>query len=60
MRICWSQWVFVAVVGTLSLGQIVTACGNKRPLYLPDEKEKSSIEKDKKSEKKSLTEQLLR
>ena len=55
MKTCWAQWLFLALVATLSIGQMLTACGNKRPLYLPSEAgELSQADKDKKEKLKEL------
>jgi predicted small lipoprotein YifL len=35
--LCWARTVFIAVVVTLGLLSMVSACGQKGPLYLPDE-----------------------
>jgi predicted small lipoprotein YifL len=61
VRICWAQWLFIAVIGVLGAGQMLTACGNKGPLKLPDEtsstpaaeQEKPTKAAQKKSEKPS-------
>ena len=37
MRLCASQWLFIAVVVLLGLGSMLSGCGKKGPLYLPDE-----------------------
>ncbi|AGA92104.1 hypothetical protein Thimo_3439 [Thioflavicoccus mobilis 8321] len=36
---CWARYLFIAVVTVLGLGSIVTACGQKGELYLPDPSE---------------------
>ncbi|MBK1702317.1 LPS translocon maturation chaperone LptM [Thiococcus pfennigii] len=33
---CWARYLFIAVVMILGVGSIVTACGQKGDLYLPD------------------------
>jgi len=60
MRVCWVQWVFLVLVGVLSVGQILTACGNKRPLYLPSEvSELAEKANNKDIEKKEKLKELL-
>ncbi len=54
MRMCWVQTIFLFIVVTLSLGQILTACGNKKELFLPEVVEESDPDKEKKSEKDKL------
>jgi len=34
---CWARYLFYAVVGVLGIGQMIAACGQKGPLYLPEE-----------------------
>ena len=48
MKICWAQTLFIAVVIILGTGQMLSACGQKGPLYLPDNVHKPA----KKAEKK--------
>ncbi len=48
MKICWVQTLFIAVVIILGTGQLLSACGQKGPLYLPDDTPKPA----KKAEKK--------
>ena len=33
---CWARIVFIAVVLVLGTGSMLSACGQKGPLYLPD------------------------
>lgn len=47
MRVCWAQWVFLAIVAFMGLTQMLTACGNKGPLYLPTEAEIAELERKK-------------
>ncbi|MCB1755964.1 MAG: lipoprotein [Gammaproteobacteria bacterium] len=51
MRICWAQWVFIAVIAVLGLAQMLSACGNKGPLYLPEETAQTA---DSATDKESL------
>ena len=32
---CWARYLFVAIVSLLGIGQMITACGQKGDLYLP-------------------------
>ena len=34
---CWSQWLLIAVIFAFSLMTLLTGCGIKGPLYLPEE-----------------------
>lgn len=36
MRICWAHWLLIATVLVLGTGSLLSACGQKGPLYLPD------------------------
>lgn len=47
MRLCWAQIVFIMVVAVLGLGSILSACGQKGPLYLPDHTAKPAQQKDR-------------
>jgi predicted small lipoprotein YifL len=33
---CWARYLFYAVVAVLGAGQMMAACGQKGPLYLPE------------------------
>ncbi|MEY6432256.1 lipoprotein [Thioalkalicoccus limnaeus] len=35
--LCWARYLFIAIVTVLGVGSIVSACGQKGALYLPDE-----------------------
>jgi len=35
--LCWSRYLFIAVVICLGTASMLTACGQKGPLYLPEE-----------------------
>jgi len=35
MRLCWAQIAFIIVVAVLGLASMLSACGQKGPLYLP-------------------------
>ncbi|MFO8155789.1 MAG: LPS translocon maturation chaperone LptM [Pseudomonadota bacterium] len=37
MRICWSWTLFVLMVAILALMTVLGGCGQKGPLYLPDD-----------------------
>ncbi len=45
MKICWAQGLFIAVVIILGSGQLLSACGQKGPLHLPDDTPRHDIEK---------------
>lgn len=50
---CWSQWLLIAVIFAFSLMTLLSGCGIKGPLYLPEE---DKIEqKQKKQVKKVIT-----
>lgn len=34
---CWARYLLYLVIAVLALGQMVTACGQKGDLYLPEE-----------------------
>jgi predicted small lipoprotein YifL len=36
---CYARHLLLAVVATLAFGHILSACGQKGPLYLPGEEE---------------------
>jgi len=43
-NICWVNWLFIIMVGILSvisIGTLVSGCGNKGALYMPDESTKT-------------------
>ena len=33
---CWARYLLIAVVAVLGVGQMISACGQKGDLYLPD------------------------
>lgn len=35
--LCWGRQLFIAIVILLGIGQMFAACGQKGPLYLPDD-----------------------
>ncbi len=41
MRLCIPQLAFIALVIILGLGSMLTGCGKKGPLYLPDQQPKN-------------------
>lgn len=47
MRVCWAQWFFMAIVTFMGVTQMLTACGNKGPLFLPTEEQIAELEKKK-------------
>lgn len=36
--ICWARTLFILIVVTLGVLSMISACGQKGPLYLPDDK----------------------
>ncbi len=47
MRVCWAQWFFMVVVAFIGVTQMLTACGNKGPLFVPTEEQIAQMEKEK-------------
>ena len=41
MKICWAQFLFWAVIAALALASMLGGCGQKGPLYLPEESQLS-------------------
>lgn len=41
---CYARYLFFIVVALLGLGQILTACGQKGPLYPPDQTPEEAID----------------
>ncbi len=37
MRFCWANYLLWAVIAVLGFGAMVSGCGAKGPLYLPEE-----------------------
>ncbi|HPB74456.1 MAG TPA: lipoprotein, partial [Chromatiaceae bacterium] len=35
--LCWGRQLFIVIVIILGIGQMMAACGQKGPLYLPDD-----------------------
>ncbi len=33
---CWARYLLYLVIAALAIGQMLAACGQKGPLYLPD------------------------
>jgi predicted small lipoprotein YifL len=33
---CWARYLWYAVIAVLAVGQMVAACGQKGPLFLPE------------------------
>jgi len=48
MKICWAQALFIIVVIVLGTSSIITACGQKGPLYLPGDPQHQSDKQKKK------------
>jgi predicted small lipoprotein YifL len=36
MRICWSNWMMIALVTVLGSASLLASCGQKGDLYLPE------------------------
>jgi predicted small lipoprotein YifL len=36
--LCWARQLFIALVAILGISQMMAACGQKGPLFLPEEK----------------------
>jgi predicted small lipoprotein YifL len=34
---CWARYLFLIIVAVLATGHMVAACGQKGPLYLPEQ-----------------------
>jgi predicted small lipoprotein YifL len=49
MKICWAQSLFIVIVIILGVGNILSACGQKGPLHLPDDSAQTEPQKQKKS-----------
>ncbi len=45
--VCWPRYLFLLVVLVLGTGSMLTACGQKGPLYLPDNATQAKPEADK-------------
>ncbi len=43
--ICWSRYLFIALVIGLGTASMLTACGQKGPLVLPEENPSAPSEK---------------
>jgi predicted small lipoprotein YifL len=39
---CWARYLFYAVVTALAVGQMMVACGQTGPLYLPEKQSAAS------------------
>jgi predicted small lipoprotein YifL len=39
---CWARYLFYAVVTALAVGQMMVACGQTGPLYLPEQQSAAS------------------
>ncbi len=49
--LCWSRYLFILVVVILGSSSMLSACGQKGPLVMPDENQQQSI--DEQQEKDS-------
>lgn len=50
MRICWPNLALLLLIAVLGIGSMVTACGQKGDLYLPDQHPAADDNKPKKNE----------
>ena len=41
---CYARYLFLFIVALLGLGQMMTACGQKGPLYHPDQSPEEAVE----------------
>lgn len=46
MNRCWANVLFWIVVAILGVGSMLSGCGQKGPLYLPDHKQSSQQRDD--------------
>jgi predicted small lipoprotein YifL len=44
MRFCWAQYLLWLVISMLAISSMLTACGRKGDLYLPDKPASQQIE----------------
>ncbi len=42
---CWARYLLWAVIAVLGIGNMLTACGQKGDLYLPDPQQEQTQEK---------------
>ena len=42
MKYCWASVLFWAIVAVLGVGAMLNGCGQKGPLYLPDQHKQQS------------------
>lgn len=47
MRTCWAQYLLLTIVATLAAGTLLTGCGSKGPLYLPQPAEQAEQAEDR-------------
>lgn len=45
MKFCWANWLFLALVAVLGLGAMLAGCGQKGPLYLPEDRPEQQTER---------------
>ena len=45
MRFCWSQLTFAAVILILGISSMLSGCGKKGPLYLPEKATPAATQK---------------
>ena len=41
MNFCWARTLFFIVIVVLGTSSMISACGQKGPLYLPDDEKKA-------------------
>lgn len=44
MRLCMPQLAFIALVIILGVSSMLTGCGKKGPLYLPDQQPQNTLQ----------------
>ena len=61
MKLCWANYLLIIVIAVLGFGSMLSACGKKGPLYLPEEqhqavkKEVKPQDEQKKKEEETKT-----
>ena len=41
---CWARYLFLLIVAVLAVGHMLSACGQKGPLYLPEQQPVDAME----------------
>jgi predicted small lipoprotein YifL len=47
---CWARYLFIAIVSALGIGRMISACGQKGDLYLPEREQAVSPKTMKEAE----------